>query len=390
MDDALNPYAPGAGVRPVALIGRDPQKEHWGNQLVRAEKARPARSMVLYGLRGVGKTVLLRTLHEQAVERGWVSGFIEAGTGRSLRELVSQALQGPLTELAKPSASAKILRALKTFVSFKASVDTTGTWTFGLDLDSAGGGAADSGDVEQDLLRLILDLTGATGDHGTGVCLLIDEAQDLTPQETATLCAIVHSANQQGLPFLVALAGLPSLPGVLAEAKSYSERMFRFSRIEHLGDVQARAVLVDPATLEGVSWAADALDLAVDQAQGYPYFLQEFGAQTWLAAPGPVIVLRDAELGCARGLNELDSGFFRVRWDRATPMERAYLKAMSIDGDGGSQSGVVAQRLGKKLSQLGVARASLIAKGLIYAPEHGQVAFTVPQMADFIARQHSD
>lgn len=389
MDEVTNPYMPGAGMRPVALLGRDAQQDQWTTQLARAEHGRPGRSSVLYGLRGVGKTVLLGKLHEEAEQREWVAGFIEAGTGKGLRELVSEAFQLPLLNLARPSASEKIKAALKTFVSFKASVDSTGTWTFGLDLDGADGGGADSGALEMDLLRLILDLTTATREDGKGVALLIDEAQDLTNAEMATLCSLVHIANQRSLPFVVALAGLPSLPAALAEAKSYTERLFQFSHIQHLPDHDARAVLTEPARLESVEWESDAVTLAVEVSRGYPYFLQEFGSKTWSVAPGPGITQRDAELGCAEGLRELDNGFFRARWDRATPQERDYLKAMAVDGDAGSNSRAVADRLGKSMSQISVARSNLIAKGLIYAPEHGRVAFTVPQMADFISRQHA-
>lgn len=390
MDDVSNPYAPGAGMQPVALIGRDAQQDQWFTQLARAERRRSARSHVLYGLRGVGKTVLLRRFLQQTQDREWVAGFIEAGTGKDLRELVAEAFQLPLADLARPSATDKIKTALKTFVSFRASVDSTGTWSFGLDLDGADGGGADSGVIELDLLRLVMDLTAATAETDQGVVLLVDEAQDLSTGEMASLCALVHAANQRSLPFLVALAGLPNLPGALAEAKSYSERLFQYAHIEHLPDQDARAVLTEPARLENVRWDADAADLTVQVARGYPYFLQEFGYQAWTIAAGPDITLRDAELGCERGLRELDNGFFRARWDRATPQERAYLTAMAADGEAGSQSGVVAQRLGKKIGQLGAARANLIAKGLIYPPEHGRIAFTVPQMADFITRQQTD
>ncbi|MFZ1412938.1 MAG: AAA family ATPase, partial [Micropruina sp.] len=262
MDPASNPYAPGAGVQPVALIGRDEQLTRWATQLARAERRRPARSEVLYGLRGVGKTVLLRRLHKQVELREWVAGFIEAGTGKALRELVVEAFQLPLAELARPSAGKRIRKALRTFLSFKASLDSSGTWTFGIDLDADEGGGANTGALDLDLLKLIVDLSSAMEEEGRGVALLIDEAQDLRRDEMTTLCAIVHAANQRSLPFVVALAGLPSLPGVLAEAKSYSERLFQFSRIEHLPRSDAAAVLAEPASLEGVSWDRDALDHA--------------------------------------------------------------------------------------------------------------------------------
>jgi hypothetical protein len=231
------------------------------------------------------------------------------------------------------------------------------------------------------------DIADAALDEGVGLALLVDEAQDLTLEELTALCSVTHEAGQDGWPLLVALAGLPSLPRILAEAKSYSERLFEFEQIRELDEDLARSAITEPAAAEGVAWEIPAVEFVVRATSGYPYFLQQLGQDTWNLAPQSPITLADARAGTERGRAALDTGFFRVRWDRATRAEQRYLRAMSLDGDAGSPSGVVAERVGKKVTSLGPVRASLISKGLIYAPEHGVVAYTVPGMAAFISRQ---
>ncbi|MEZ0382452.1 AAA family ATPase [Mycobacterium sp. pW045] len=388
MDPVLNPYAPGAGRIPAALVGRDSQLDRWRVGLDRIGSGRTAQPQVLYGLRGVGKTVLLTQFFRIARDRNWIVAQVEAGTGKSLRELLGEALHAPLADLARPSAGKRLLKGLKTALSFKASYDTGGSWTFGLDLtESAGGGGADTGMLETDLHKLVLDLSEAAEEEDVGLAVLIDEAQDLTPDERAAVCSVAHIAGQRGWACTFALAGLPSLPRVLAEAKSYAERLFVFERIEQLDQNLARKALVEPAELERSRWDDDAVTLVVQETAGYPYFLQQFGQEAWNEATGPDITLSDARVGAARGRAALDNGFFRARWDRATRAEQRYLRAMAVDGDAGSTSGDVAARLGRSVNSFGPVRANLIAKGLIFAPEHGVVAFTVPGMADFIQRQ---
>lgn len=387
MNPVTNPYAPGAGRPPAALVGRDSQLATWSVALDRLEGGRSTQSVTMYGLRGVGKTVLLTEFFKLALARGWIAAKVEAGTDKSLRQLVGEALHDPMIDLARPNAGVKLLKALKTMLSFKASYDAAGTWNFGLDLTNAAGGGADTGLLETDFGKLLKDLAAAAAEEGVGLAILIDEAQDLSQEELTAVCSAAHQAGQLGWPLLFALTGLPSLPRVLAEAKSYSERLFLFAQIEHLDDPLAWEAITKPAEDEGVLWDDNAVRFVVHETSGYPYFLQQFGQDTWNEAPGPTITLSDAKIGAARGRSTLDVGFFRARWDRATRAEQAYLRAMAVDGDGGSPSGEVAVRLGKRASSLGPARASLIAKGLIYAPEHGVVAFTVPGMADFIQRQ---
>jgi hypothetical protein len=389
VDPILNPYSPGAGRQPAALVGRQPQLQAWRVARKRIERGTDAQPMVLYGLRGVGKTVLLTKLAREAQDDDWLVAQIEAGAGKTLRESLVEALYGPLADLATPSAGQRLLRALKTALSFKASIDSSGTWSFGVDLSQAGSGGADSGNIELDLGKLVHDLSAAAGERGVGFALVIDEAQDFTTEELAALCAAAQAASRQESPFLMALAGLPSLPSKLAHAKSYAERQFDYHRVEHLPPGLAAQALIDPARAEGVLWQQTAVDHVVEQTGGYPYFLQQMGQEAWNVAHGDTVTLVDARIGVERGLAKLDNGFFRSRWDRATSAEQTYLRAMAADGDAGSRSTAVAERLGRTQQSLGPARANLISKGIIYSPEHGWVAFTVPGMADFIQRQTS-
>jgi AAA ATPase domain len=392
MDPVQNPYQPGAGLRPAALVGRDGQLASWEIALARIDNGRNAQPVVLYGLRGVGKTVLLNSYAKVARERGWIVAKLEAATGKPLRVSLAEALRGPLADRASsPTRTQRLLRAIKTVVSLRASVDQSGTWTFGLDLDASPGGGADSGALDFDLSRSVRDLSDLAVEEGSGIAILIDEAQDLAIEELVALCSLAHEAGQEDWRVIVALAGLPSLPRVLAEAKSYSERLFEFHNVSALPASDAALALTEPAENGDVHWDDDAVLHVLAAASGFPYFLQQFGKESWDTALGPDrITLVDARVGSAVGQAVLDAGFFRARWDRATRAEQRYLRAMADDGDDGSTAAAVAERLDRQVSSLGPARASLISKGLVYAPEHGRVAFTVPGMAGFIARQPSD
>jgi hypothetical protein len=386
MDERNNPFSPGAGLRPAALVGRDSELQDWSVALERIENVRSARSVVLHGLRGVGKTVLLGEYHLQAEDRGWVSVMIEANTGRPLREALARALYPVVRELVRPKAGDKLKKALATFKAFSVKVDATGAWSFGLDVATAQG-RGDTGELETDLSELIKDLAEAAQEQNRGLAILIDEAQDLSNDELKALCAICHQGGQRNWPFLLALAGLPSLPRELSEAKSYAERLFTYREITQLEQDAARQALTEPAAGEGVSWEEEAVSYVVKETRSYPYFLQEYGQATWNAAGGTTLTYSDARVGAISGQAHLDAGFYRGRWERAAPAQRAYLEAMAQDGDGPSQSGEVAARLGKTPTGVGPIRDSLIKKGLIYSPEHGQIAYTVPGMAGFIARQ---
>jgi hypothetical protein len=388
MDPVTNPYSPGAGRVPAALVGRDREREVWRVALERIQQGRSAQPIALYGLRGVGKTVLLADFQKSAQGRRWIAAKIEAAAGKTLREALGEALHDPLTDLARASAGTRLLKALKTATSFKASYDMSGSWSFGLDLTGIAGGGADTGVLETDLTKLMRDLADAAEEEGVGVAILIDEAQDLTTEELNTICAIAHEAGQSQWRLIIALAGLPSLPQLLAEAKSYAERLFIYERIEELGDDLARDALTVPASQEAVAWELDAVNFTVEATRGYPYFLQQFGQDIWNEATTSPITLIDAKIGAAKANAALDTGFYRVRWDRTNKSEKKYLRAMSIDGDSaGSYYSAVATRLGLQPKSLGPTRANLIAKGLIFAAEHGIVAFTVPGMASFIQHQ---
>lgn len=390
MDPTLNPYSPGAGLRPRDLAGRESEIERFDVLRRRATHKLTSRSVVMTGLRGVGKTVLLNELADRARREGWVVGKVEADRnqgGRPFREQVSQTLNRALREAAHSSVIAdKLRRALATFKSFSLRTDPSGGLAIGIEIDPERG-RADTGSLQTDLTDLGIDLAAAATDLDGGAALFIDEMQDLAIDELAAVCQACHEAGQREAQFYVVGAGLPSLPGALAEARSYAERLFDYWPIGALAEADASAALTRPATEAGVSWDDAAVDTVVERSAGYPYFLQEFGKATWDYAPGPSITTEDALAGIQAGTDSLDHGFFRSRWERATPGERDYMRAMGVDGDGPSQSGEVARRLGKKSTAVGPTRAQLIYKGLLYAPEHGVIAFTVPGMADFIARQ---
>jgi len=390
MDPVSNPYSPGAGLRPRELAGREREIDAFDILRERAGRGLTSRSVVMTGLRGVGKTVLLNELAERARSDGWIVAKVEAergGGSRPFRVQVARSLNRALREATGSWGIAeKARRALATFKSFSLRTDPEGGLSVGIEIDPERG-RADTGSLEIDLTDLALDLAAAASDFGAGVVLFIDEMQDLDEDELSAICQACHEAGQQDAQFYVIGAGLPSLPRVLAEARSYAERLFVYLAIGALDQTAAAAALKKPAADVEVSWAAEAVEAIVVRSSGYPYFLQEFGKASWDFAPGPGITLSDAEVGIQIGTDSLDHGFFRSRWERATPTERAYMGAMAADGDGPSQSGEVVRRLGKEPAAAGPARANLIHKGLVYAPEHGLIAFTVPGMAAFIARQ---
>ncbi|MEP9395633.1 ATP-binding protein [Gordonia sp. VNQ95] len=386
MDAVGNPYSPGAGRRPAALVGRDPAIAEWQNSLRRAEKDRIDSPQVLIGRRGVGKTVLLARFASEARERDWVVARIEASHDLNFREALGEALYEPLSDMVRPGVGERVVKALKTASSFKASYSSDGVWSFGLDFTASPGGGADTGVIETDLRKLIRELADAAASIGVGLAVLIDEAQDLEVDDLRALCVVAHQAAQDDWRFLLAFAGLPSLRGMLAQARSYSER-FRYVGVEELDESAARAALILPARDEGVEWSDAALDEVITASGCYPYFLQQFGKETWDVAGGSPIDRRDAAYGIALGNNHLDRGFFSVRWDRATKAEKDYMRAMAQDSGEDSQSGEIASRLGRSIGSLGPTRANLISKGLVFAPNHGVVAFTVPHMHLFIAKQ---
>jgi hypothetical protein len=381
-----NPYSPGAGLRPAAPVGRDSELQNWSLALQRLENARSAKSVVLHGLRGEGRTVLLGEFHRMAEERDWITVIIEANTVSPLRDTLARALYPAVRELVRPSAGDKLTKALATFKAFSVKVDIAGAWSFGLEVATEPG-RGDSGQLEADLSELIRDLSEAAQEQNRGLAILIDEAQDLTRDELKALCAICHRSGQNRWPLLMALAGLPSLPRALSKANSFAEHLFSYWEIAQLQPDAAQQALTLPAAGEGVAWDEDAVRYVMTETRGHPYLLQAYGQATWDAAEGATLTYDDARVGVVSGQAHLDAGFYRPQWERATRAQRAYLQAMALDACGQSHSGDIAARLGKTLTTTGSFRDSLIKKSLIYSPEQGTVAYATPGMADFIARQ---
>lgn len=391
MDPIRNPYAPGAGQRPPELAGRDEQQRMFDVVLERTAKGRPERSIILTGLRGVGKTVLLNTLRSAAVRAGWGTGKFEARPEQGMRRPLGSALHMAVRELSHPDSDA-VLGTLKAFIErdAKPGAKPSERWNPGIHVPTTVG-RADSGDIEIDLVELFTDVGGLAADLGKGVALFIDEMQDLGPADVSALCAAAHELSQQGLPLLVVGAGLPHLPAVLSASKSYSERLFRYSRIDRLTRDAADLALVSPASDEGANFTPDALSAMYDATGGYPYFIQAYGKVVWDAAPASPITADDVIVATPEAEGELAVGFFGSRFERATPAERDYLRAMAEASEQETEqlaSAKVAEILGRSAQSLSPARDALMKKGLIYSSERGKVAFTVPHFGRYLrARQ---
>ena len=394
MDPVRNPYAPGAGQRPPELAGRDVELSAFDVVLERIARGRPERSLVLTGLRGVGKTVLLNQLRSAAISRGWGTGKIEARPDQSLRRPLSAALHMALRELRHPDQESTdaVLGVLRAFAQRQPTdAKVRDRWQPGIDVP-ASSGRADSGDMEIDLVELLSDVAGIAADVGKGVALFIDEMQDVQPDEVSAICAACHELSQQGAPLIVVGAGLPHLPAVLSASKSYSERLFRYLRIDRLDRAAADRALLAPAEREDVEFEAAALDALYAAADGYPYFVQAYGKVTWDVAASSPITAADVAMAAPAAEAELAVGFFGSRYDRATPAEREYMHAMAdLGGPAGAAVGTadVALTLGRKPASLSPARDSLIKKGLVYSAERGQIAFTVPHFGRYLL-SHAD
>ena len=395
MDPVRNPYAPGAGQRPPELAGRDRELKQFEVTLERVASGRPERSMVVFGLRGVGKTVLLNALRGQAVQRLWGTGKVEARPDQSVRLPLAQALHAAIREVAHrhrdPERVDEVAAVLKSFALRTDLADRKGIrWTPPTDVQAAKG-RADSGDLELDLIELLTDVGELGRDLGVGLAVFIDEMQDIATDELAALCGACHEISQQGSPFIVVGAGLPHLPAALAASKSYAERLFRYVRVDALPrDMADRALLV-PAESEGAGIEPEALDELYRLTDGYPYFVQAYGKVVWDVALADPITVDDVHEGAPEAEAELAGGFFGVRYDRATPAERDYMRAMADlgeeVGDGAVSTAELAKHLGRKPQSLSPARDGLIKKGLVYSAERGTVAFTVPHFGRFLRTQ---
>ncbi len=391
MDPVRNPYAPGAGQRPPELAGRDRELAEFEVVLERVARGRPERSMVLTGLRGVGKTVLLIAFRSMAMQRLWGTGKIEARADQSIRRPVGAALHMAIRELAPrhraPDRIDDFLSVLKAFLAAgPRSAKGAQSAHFGIDVPMSRG-RADSGDLEIDLTELLTDAAAVAADLGVGIALFIDEMQDIPAPDISALCAACHELSQNDGPLIVVGAGLPHLPTVLSASKSYSERLFRYVSIDRLDRDAADLALLAPARREGADFQLDALDALYAAADGYPYFVQAYGKVTWDVAAASPVTPADVAVAAPMAAGELAVGFFGSRYERATPAEREYMRAMALLGDEPVPTAQVADELGRKPSSVSPARDSLIKKGLIYSSERGLIAFTVPHFGRFLRTQ---
>ncbi|HEX5426803.1 MAG TPA: ATP-binding protein [Pedococcus sp.] len=399
MDPVRNPYAPGAGQRPPELAGRDEQLHAFDVVLERIARGRPERSVVLTGLRGVGKTVLLNALRSAAVRAHWGTGKLEARPDQRLRRPLSAALHVAVRELGHPARDEvdHVLGVIKAFAQRDAAPGTKlrEKWNPGIDAPAVTG-RADSGDIEIDLVELLTDVGGLAADLGRGVAVFIDELQDLGTEDVSAICAACHEISQSGLPVIVVGAGLPHLPAVLSASKSYSERLFRYQRIDRLDREAADLALVAPASEEGAAFEPAALEALYAATAGYPYFVQAYGKVAWDVAPRSPITAEDVKVAAPEAEAELAVGFFGSRYERATPAEREYLRAMAdaahrqvedgedVDETDSVPTAAVASALDRKPQSLSPARDALLKKGLIYSGERGRIAFTVPHFGRYL------
>lgn len=387
MDPIRNPFSPGAGRAPPELAGRDSLRQALHIALERARLGRAAKSAMLVGLRGVGKTVLLDVARTDAEGAGIHTIRVEAPEGRSLPALIAPQLRQALLRLSQiEQAKATAIRGLRALAGFAKKLKITySDIEVGFDYDPEPG-LADNGDLEHDLQALMEQVGLAAKAAGTAIAIFIDELQYVPEAQLAALITALHRTEQRQLPVVLVGAGLPQLRGQMGNAKSYAERLFDFPVIGALPPDAARQAIVKPLLDEGVEITDDAVNEIVRVTRGYAYFLQAWGSQAWQAAPQSPISLYDVNQASIAAVAGLDESFFRVRFDRCTPKEKKYLRAMAELGEGPHRSGDIATCLGQKVSSLAPTRSSLIAKGMVWSPNHGDTGFTVPMFDEFMKR----
>lgn len=388
VDPIRNPYTPNAGAQPPAVVGRNAQLSNFDLLLRRIRAGRTEQSMIITGLRGVGKTVLLGRFRLKAQELDWVvvEREVSKHDDEQFRRQMVSAIRATLFEMSpKARWGDRMRRAAAVLKSFSVSVDPTGALTGGIDVDAAEG-LADQHELQADLTDLLVAVGEAARDIDRGLVLLFDEVQFFSTAQLEALISALHKTVQRSLPVTMVGAGLPQIAELAGDARSYSERLFKFPRIGNLDDLDARAALLEPAQAEGAEYSEAALDLAVDVTGGYPYFLQEMGYAVWGVAEGPTITREDIATAVPTYEAKLDESFFRVRLDRATEMESIYLRAMAELGPEAQKAQDVATVIGRKSTQVAPTRAQLINMGLLYTPEHGYAAFTVPHFDKFLKR----
>jgi len=387
MDPIKNPFSPGAGSPPPELVGRDQVLEQARILLGRVRQKRAEKSMLLTGLRGVGKTVLLNTIEEQARDAGYRTISIEAHEDKQLGPLIAPQLRSLLFSLNRiAGAGDRVRRGLAVLKSFAGTLKiTVHDVTFGLDIDPESG-TADSGNLEIDLPSLFVAIAEAAEERKSAIAIFIDEIQYFNQRELSALIMAMHRVQQRQLPLVLLGAGLPILPGLAGESKSYAERLFSFPQIGALTEDDAAKALQEPAHEVGVAFTASALGEIYHLTKGYPYFLQEWGYQAWNLALSSPINMETVHAATASVIPRLDQNFFRVRYDRLPPSEKNFLRAMAELGPGAHRTSDVAELLKVKMTNLGPVRAKLIKKGMIYSPAHGDMAFTVPLFDAFMMR----
>lgn len=387
MDPVRNPFSPGAGTPPPELAGRDALRETVRVALERIRRGLPTKSVLLVGLRGVGKTVLLDRMREDAEASGLHAVRVEAPEQRSLPALLAPELRIALLKLSRNEKAKDVaIRALRGLAGFaKVLKIKYEDIEVGLDFDPEPG-LADNGDLEHDLQALLEVVGAAAQKAGTALVLFIDELQYVQEEQLAALITALHRTAQRRLPVVLVGAGLPQLRGQMGHAKSYAERLFEFPEIGPLPADAARIAIAKPAKDQGVDVTPAALDSVVRHTHGYPYFLQEWGKHSWDQAAESPITEKDIDCASKIATAALDESFFRVRFDRLTPAEKRYLRAMAELGPGPHRSGDIAEKLDRKVTSLGPTRNQLIAKGMIWSPNHGDTAFTVPLFDQFMKR----
>ena len=387
MDPISNPYTPGAGTPPPELAGRDELREQVRITLERVRRGKPAKSVLMVGLRGVGKTVLLDQMRDDAEAAGIQTLRIEAPERRSLPAILAPELRRALLRLSRDERAKDLARrALRGLAGFVGALKVTyQDIEVGLDFEPEAG-LADNGDLELDLQDLLEASGQAAREAATALAVFVDELQYVEENELAALITALHRAAQRRLPIVLVGAGLPQLRGRMGRAKSYAERLFDFPTVGPLSPDDARAAIAKPAEDEGVQVTEEALDSIVTATKGYPYFIQEWGKHAWDAAQETPITEQDVQRGAETTIAALDESFFRVRFDRLTPLEKRYLRAMAELGPGPHRSGAVADTLGREVSALAPTRSQLISKGMIWSPNHGDTAFTVPLFDEFMCR----
>ena len=391
MDPIKNPYSPGAGAPPSELVGRDPVLSQADILLGRIKARRPEKSILLTGLRGVGKTVLLNEIERRAEKLGYHTISVEAHSEKPLGHLLAPYLIKLLYTLDRVAGFGhKVKRALAVLRSFIGTFKITfKDISVGIDIEPERG-SADSGDIEIDLSQLFVAIGEAAEDRQSTVAIFIDEIQYLKKKELGALIMAMHKLQQRQLPMLLLGAGLPVLLGLAGDSKSYAERLFNFPKVGALSESDAIRALQEPAKAGGVDFQQEALNEIVRLTQGYPYFLQEWGYLVWNSIESSSVTLNDVRDCSPKVIERLDENFFKVRFDRLTPGEKLFLRMMANLGAGPYKLADIASELNASVSSVSPTRSHLIKKGMIYSPAYGNLAFTVPLFDQFMIRAMPD